>query len=92
MPFLSRFAQKRQAQVSRVAMEACEQIISEMGADLHDDLIQKLSVLRLHLDKIERSSFDPEETRAAVIKMQADYQGHYRFREKNFPPVAPGKG
>jgi signal transduction histidine kinase len=75
MPFLSRFAQKRQARVSQEAMEACEQIISEMGADLHDDLVQKLSVLRLHLDKIERSSFDPEETRAAVIKMQADFQG-----------------
>lgn len=55
-------------------MEACETIITEMGADIHDDLIQKLSVLRFHLDKIERSSFDPEETRNAVLRMQADFQ------------------
>ena len=60
--------------VARQAMEACETIITEMGADIHDDLIQKLSVLRLHLDKIERSSFDPEETRNAVLRMQADFQ------------------
>lgn len=60
--------------VARQAMEACETIITEMGADIHDDLIQKLSVLRLHLDKIERSSFDPEETRSAVLRMQADFQ------------------
>ncbi len=60
--------------IARQAMEACESIITEMGADIHDDLIQKLSVLRLHLDKIERSSFDPEETRNAVLRMQADFQ------------------
>jgi signal transduction histidine kinase len=60
---------------SRQAMEACEVIISEMGAELHDDLIQKLSVLRLHMDKIERSSYDPKDTRETMIKMQADFQG-----------------
>lgn len=62
-------------EVSKKSMEACEHIISEMGADLHDDLIQKLSALRLHLDKIERSSYDPEQTKTSVIKMQADFQG-----------------
>jgi signal transduction histidine kinase len=60
---------------AKPAIEAFESIITEMGADIHDDLIQKLSVLRLHLDKIERSAFDPRETELAVIKMQADFQG-----------------
>ena len=55
-------------------MEACEAIMTQMGAEMHDDLIQKLSVLRLHMDKIERSSFDPKETRETIIKMQADFQ------------------
>lgn len=75
MPLFRSSARKRDEQVSREAMEACEQIITEMGAELHDDLIQKLSILRLHLDKIERSSFDPDETRQTIIRMQADFQG-----------------
>jgi signal transduction histidine kinase len=63
-----------QTEVSKQAMEACEHIITEMGAELHDDLIQKLSALRLHMDKIERSSFSPEETQQAIVRMQADFQ------------------
>lgn len=61
------------ARIGSLAMDICEQIISEIGAELHDDLIQKLSILRLHLDKIERSEFDPAETREIVIRMQADF-------------------
>jgi signal transduction histidine kinase len=56
------------------AMEAWEAIISEMGAELHDDLIQKLSVLRLHMDKIERASYNAETTREVMIKMQSDFE------------------
>jgi signal transduction histidine kinase len=59
---------------SAEAIKVCEVILTEMGAELHDDLIQKLSVLRLHMDKIERSSFDPVETQETLIKMQADFQ------------------
>jgi signal transduction histidine kinase len=66
---------KLETEVSKQAMEACEHILSEMGAELHDDLIQKLSVLRLHMDKIERSSYHPKDTQEAMIKMQADFQG-----------------
>src|SRR5690606_20110509 len=55
--------------------EACEHIISEMGAELHDDLIQRLSILRLHLDKLERSVASPEETQHAIQQMQRDFQG-----------------
>jgi signal transduction histidine kinase len=69
---LSRFFKAEKVSVK--AMAACEAIMTQMGAEMHDDLIQKLSVLRLHMDKIERSSFDPKETQEAIIKMQADFQ------------------
>src|SRR3954468_11288161 len=59
---------------SRQAMEACEHIISEMGAELHDDLIQKLSVFRLYLDQLDRSRFNAAETETLLIKMNADFK------------------
>ncbi len=62
-----------EADTNRQAMEACEQIISEMGAELHDDLIQKLSVFRLHLDRLERSKTDPAEIESLLVNMNADF-------------------
>jgi signal transduction histidine kinase len=53
--------------------ETCEQIISEMGAELHDDLIQKLSVFRLYLDRMERSSADQAEIDSLSIKMRSEF-------------------
>jgi signal transduction histidine kinase len=75
MPYVFISKKKFETEVSKQAMEACEQIISEMGAELHDDLIQKLSVLRLHLDRIERSSYSPGETQAIITRMQSEFQG-----------------
>jgi two-component system NarL family sensor kinase len=63
-----------EAAASRRAMEACEHIISEMGAELHDDLIQKLSVFRLYLDQLDRSRFNAAESEALLIKMNADFK------------------
>ena len=63
-----------ETEVSRQAMEACEQIIAEIGADLHDDLIQKLSIFRLYMDRIERAAKYPNEVEALIIKMRADFQ------------------
>jgi signal transduction histidine kinase len=37
-------------------MENCERIISEMGAEIHDDLIQRLSILKLRLDRLHLES------------------------------------
>jgi signal transduction histidine kinase len=62
------------AATSRKAMEACEQITSEMGAELHDDLIQKLSVFRLYLDILDRSKNDQETVASLIISMNADFQ------------------
>lgn len=69
--FLS--SKKLEAEISRRAAETCEQIISEMGADLHDDLIQKLSVFRLYLDRMERSSGDQAEIDSLSIKMRSEF-------------------
>lgn len=63
-----------EAAVSRQAIEATEQIIAEMGAELHDDLIQRLSIFRLYLDRLDRARLDPAETEFLVTSMNADFQ------------------
>jgi len=60
--------------VAKRTTEACEQIIAEMGAELHDDLIQKLSIFRLYIDKIERSACDPAEVEMLALKMRSDFE------------------
>lgn len=67
-------SQKLETEIARRATEACEQIITEIGAELHDDLIQKLSIFRLYMDRLERSASDPAETRSLLGKMQIDFQ------------------
>lgn len=61
-------------EVSKRTTEACDQVIAQMGAELHDDLIQKLSVFRLYMDRIERSSTNPAEIETLVIKMKSDFE------------------
>jgi two-component system NarL family sensor kinase len=65
---------KYESEIARRTSEACDQITSEMGAELHDDLIQKLSIFRLYIDRIERSSADPVEIESLVIKMRSDFE------------------
>ncbi len=69
--FLSR--KKLEAEVSRRVAEISEQIISEMGAELHDDLIQRLSVFRLYIDRMERSSRDQTEVATLAVKMGSEF-------------------
>lgn len=61
-------------EVSKSATEACDQIISEMGAEVHDDLIQKLSIFQLYLDRLERSTHNAGETGILLIKMRTDFE------------------
>lgn len=65
--------EQRHADVSRRALEATEQIIAEMGAELHDDLIQRLSVFRLYLDRLDRAKGDAAQTEALITSMNADF-------------------
>ena len=64
---------KLESEISKRVAETCEQIISEMGAELHDDLIQKLSVFRLYIDRMERSSGNQAEIDSLSIKMRSEF-------------------
>lgn len=65
---------KIEDEIAKRTAEACEHIISEMGAELHDDLIQKLSVFRLYIDRMERSSGDQAEIDSLSIKMRTEFE------------------
>jgi signal transduction histidine kinase len=66
--------QNLEKEVSRRVAEACDQITSEMGAEIHDDLIQKLSVFRLYLDRLELSMNDQDEVERLLIGMRSDFE------------------
>ena len=61
--------------VSIRAAEFCEHIISEMGAELHDEVIQKLSSMSFYIERIERSSNDPTEILNLLARMRGDFEG-----------------
>src|SRR6185369_1896602 len=60
-------------EISRQSMDVCEHVLTEIGAELHDDLIQKLSVFRLYLDRLERSKSDILVTESIITKMNTDF-------------------
>ncbi len=47
--------------------------VQEIGTDLHDDLIQKLSSFRLSIDGLQRSFNNPDEVVRLATKMQAEF-------------------
>jgi signal transduction histidine kinase len=59
--------------VSMRAAEFCEQIILEMGAELHDEVIQKLTSMSLYIERIERAADDPSEILSLVTRMRSDF-------------------
>ena len=66
--------QNLEKEVSRRVAEACDQITSEMGAEIHDDLIQKLSVFSLYLDRLELSMNDQDEVERLLMGMRSDFE------------------
>ncbi|MBI3482860.1 MAG: hypothetical protein HY015_07790 [Bacteroidetes bacterium] len=66
--------QKYETEIAKRTMEACEQISIEMGAEVHDDLIQKLTVFTLNIDRLERSIGNPPEAESLIMKMRNDFQ------------------
>src|SRR5688500_15781633 len=74
MPIIFTSSKKFDAEISKRAAEICDQITMEMGAELHDDLIQKLSIFRLYLDRLERSAHNPSEMEALLISMRTDFE------------------
>lgn len=87
--------EKHEAEVARQAMEACEHIIADMGAELHDDLIQRLSILRLSLDRLERSLSNDAETQLLLVKLRGEFQEviqSVRKISRRLLPVESSKG
>jgi signal transduction histidine kinase len=87
--------QNLEKEVSRRVADACDQITSEMGAEIHDDLIQKLSVFRLYLDRLERSVNDPPEIDRLLIGMRTDFENvtqSIRRISRQLMPVHTGSG
>ena len=74
MSFIFASRKKLEAEISKRAAEISEQVIMEMGAELHDDLIQRLSVFRLYIDRLERVSHNPSETENLLINMRTDFE------------------
>jgi signal transduction histidine kinase len=66
---------KLDLEVAKRTAEMCDQIMMEMGAELHDDLIQKLSIFRLYIDRLERAAHNPAETESLLISMRTDFEG-----------------
>lgn len=56
----------------REAVTLFEREMQQMGADLHDDLVQKLAGFRLFMDRIERAS-SQSEIGAVMVKMNSEF-------------------
>jgi signal transduction histidine kinase len=62
-----------EAEISRSATEACDHLMSEMGAEIHDDLVQKLSTMKFYLERLESfASLDPS-LEGILISMRTEY-------------------
>lgn len=62
-----------EAEISRTATEACDQLMSEMGAEIHDDLVQKLSTMNLHLERLEPFSTLDSDLERIIVSMRSEY-------------------
>jgi len=72
--FILTTRQNFETEIAKRAMEASEQISNEMGAEVHDDLIQKLTIFSLYLDRLERAVHHPEEVESLILKMRSDFR------------------
>jgi signal transduction histidine kinase len=76
--------------VSMRAAEFCEQVILEMGAELHDEVIQKLTSMSLYIERIERAAGDTSEILSLVTRMRGDFDNitrSVRAISNRFHPV-----
>jgi|JI9StandDraft_2_1071091.scaffolds.fasta_scaffold08212_4 signal transduction histidine kinase len=64
---------KYESQLSTRAMESCEEMMTEIGAEIHDDLIQKIAILQYDLQQIKRSQHEAKELHDMILKMEANF-------------------
>lgn len=60
--------------VAKEAMEAVEQITNEMGAEIHDDLMQRLTVFRFYFDRIEKEISNPSGLLSLLTEMKTEFE------------------
>ncbi|MGE0771689.1 MAG: sensor histidine kinase [Cyclobacteriaceae bacterium] len=64
---------QKEREISAKAITACEHIMRDMGAEIHDDLLQMLSVLRIGLGRLERAQIDDPTIVEIIQRMQLDF-------------------
>jgi signal transduction histidine kinase len=72
---LKNISRESDVKASKQALEALEEVLAEMGAELHDDLIQRLSILRLHFDKLKQCLGDAAVAERAINEIQLEFDG-----------------
>ncbi len=61
-------------QVSEKVVETAEHLMVQIGTEIHDDVIQRLSLIRLHIDNINRHINNPVQIQKTIIEMTADFE------------------
>jgi signal transduction histidine kinase len=61
-------------EISKKAAQTCDSIAAEMGAEIHDDLIQRLSVFQFYLDQLDRAINDPQEVARLLLGLRTDFE------------------
>lgn len=71
----TRYYKNLEAEISRSATEACDNILNALGAEIHDDLVQRFSLMRLYLERLDPASpHDPDyESNLISVRTQLDY-------------------
>jgi len=70
---IARLKESHEREVIREAVILFEREMQQMGADIHDDLVQKLAGFRLFIDRIERANSESE-VQAILIKMNGEFK------------------
>jgi signal transduction histidine kinase len=61
-------------EVSKQAMNHAEYLMVQIGAEIHDDAIQKLSIVRLHIDNINRNIASPLQIQKTLVDLTSDFE------------------
>jgi len=63
-----------EAEISRNATDACDHLMSEMGAEIHDDLVQKLSVMKFYIERLEVFVLLDPVLESILISIRTEYE------------------
>ena len=69
---IHKLEESHEKEIIREAIALFEREMQQMGADLHDDLVQKLAGFRLFMDRIDRA-VTRSEVEAIMVKMNSEF-------------------